>query len=129
MFKKYFLISILLCIPSLSYAQSFPRPPYDGRFNDAIIESLRNKIDNDRIGKNNGVAGLDNNGNINPNSVATKNPNKTLADIKKENHKKGDIIWCSDCIANIRTYGDTDTGIYITYDGKRWNDQMGMSVE
>lgn len=129
MFKKYFLISILLVTPSLSYAQSFPSRPSDGFWNDAIIESLKQKIDTDRINQNNGVAGLDNDGNINPNSVETKNPNKTLADIKKENHKKGDIIWCSDCTANVRTYGDDDTGIYITYDGKRWNDQMGMSVE
>lgn len=64
MFKKLLLTLSLFIIPNVSFAQSYPSKPIDGLWNDAFIDSLKQKIDTNRIGAANGVAPLDSNGNL-----------------------------------------------------------------
>lgn len=65
MFKKILLTLSLCLIPCIGQAQSFPSKPLDGFWNDAFINSLKQKIDTNRLGAANGVATTDANNMMN----------------------------------------------------------------
>lgn len=40
----------------------------------------------------------------------------------------GEVVFCPDCYSTLQPSNDRQTGIAVTFNGKRWNDALGLAI-